>query len=157
MQPNEYYSLIVSSEGGHWNQAEGSTPKGRFHFCSVEPVIGRFSPLNDTVELSLKQFPAIFACETRSDPPTPAYVGRNHKVEHRTDTYYLHFERDYSVDPIPQEKMLAMAEALDIHKPHRGPRVIWTARTVGQTGGPLPCPRSQRFSTAASSTDHSAR
>ncbi|MEW9585105.1 hypothetical protein [Paraburkholderia sp. DGU8] len=120
MQPNEYYSLIVSSEGGHWNQAEGSTPKGRFHFCSVEPVIGRFSPLNDTVELSLKQFPAIFACETRSDPPTPAYVGRITKVEHRTDTYYLHFERDYSVDPISQEKLLAMAEALDIHKPHRG-------------------------------------
>lgn len=120
MQTNDYYNLIVSSEAGHWDQGEGSTPKSRFLYCSVEPVTGRFTPLNDAVEMSLKQFPAIFACETGAEPTTAAYVGHITKVEHRSQAYYLHFERDHSIDPIPQAKLLEMAEALDIAKPHRG-------------------------------------
>ncbi|MBN3723562.1 nucleotide-binding protein [Burkholderia sp. Ac-20379] len=46
-------------------------------------------------------------------------MGRITKVEHRADGYYLHFERDHRVDPIPQDKLLAMAAALDIRTPTR--------------------------------------
>lgn len=120
MQSNDYYNLIVSGEPGHWDLGEGKTSAGRLHYCSVDTVKERFSPMSDAVEMSLKQFPAIFACETNHASPTPAYVGRITKVEHRSDGYYLHFERDDRVEPIPHDRLLAMSDALDIRAPVRG-------------------------------------
>ncbi|ONN93934.1 TIR domain-containing protein [Burkholderia cenocepacia] len=113
MRPNDYYNLIVSGEDGHWDRGEGATPKGRFHYRSVETVAARF-PMNDAVEMSLKSFPAVFACEGKGDSKIPAIVGRITKVEHRSDNYYLHFEADPNVPPIPQNTLLELADALDI-------------------------------------------
>lgn len=62
MRSNDYYNLIVSSEEGHWDRGEGTTPKARFHYRSVEAVAARF-PMSDAVEMTLKSFPAVFACE----------------------------------------------------------------------------------------------
>lgn len=113
MRPNDYYNLIVSGEDSHWDRGEGATPKGRFHYRSVETIAARF-PMNDAVEMSLKQFPTVFACEGKGDSKIPAIVGRITKVEHRSDAYYLHFERDPNVPPIPQGTLLELADALDI-------------------------------------------
>lgn len=120
MQPNDYYNLIVSGKPGHWDRGEGKTLVARFHYCSVDTVKARFSPMSDAVEMSLKQFPAIFACETDHASPTPAYVGHITKVEHRVDGYYLYFARDERVEPIPQDRLLTMTDALDIRAPARG-------------------------------------
>ncbi|WP_186075120.1 TIR domain-containing protein [Burkholderia gladioli] len=113
MRSNDYYNLIVSSEEGHWDRGEGTTPKARFHYRSVEAVAARF-PMSDAVEMTLKSFPAVFACEGKEDSEVPAIVGRITRVEHRSDTYYLHFERDPTVPPIPQGRLLELADALDI-------------------------------------------
>ncbi|UXU90786.1 nucleotide-binding protein [Burkholderia sp. S-53] len=120
MRLKDYYNLIVSAEPGHWDLGEGKTSKGRFHYFTDDIVKARFSPMSDAVEMSLKQYPAIFACETNHQSPTPAYVGHITKVEHRSDGYYLHFERDNRIEPIPQDQLLLMADALDIRRPARG-------------------------------------
>jgi len=113
MRTNEYYNLIVASEPGHWDRKEGKTPKGRFHYCSQETIAARF-PMSDAVEMTLKTFPALIVCEVNHQTPTPAYVGRITRVEHRTDSYYLHFELDPSIPQIPQKTLLELADALDI-------------------------------------------
>jgi hypothetical protein len=142
MQPNDYYNVIVSGGPGHWDLCEGKTSVGRFHYCSVDTVKERFSPMSEAIEMSLKQFPAIFACETNHTSPTPAYVGHFTKIEHRSDSYYLHFERDDRVEPIPQDQLQAMSDALDIRKPVRGARDRQVGRPAvqnrihdGQLGG----------------------
>ncbi|WP_459622896.1 TIR domain-containing protein [Burkholderia sp. 3C] len=70
--------------------------------------------MSDAVEMSLKLFPTLFACEGRADSATPAIIGRITKIEHRSDSYYLHFDRDPRVPPIPQRTLIDLADALDI-------------------------------------------
>ncbi|MBN3786078.1 hypothetical protein [Burkholderia sp. Ac-20353] len=69
----------------------------------------------DAVEMSLKSFPARFACEGKCDSDIPADVGRITAVERRTDSDYLDFEADPNVPPIPQKTSLELADALDIN------------------------------------------
>ncbi|UJH77458.1 nucleotide-binding protein (plasmid) [Burkholderia cenocepacia] len=113
MRPNDYYNLIVSAEEGHWDRGEGKTLRARFHYCSEDAIKERF-PMSDAVEMTLKSFPAVFACEGNGDSKIPAVVGRITKIEHRRDNYYLHFEADPDVPPIPQKTLLELADALDI-------------------------------------------
>jgi predicted nucleotide-binding protein len=115
MQPNEYYSLIVAPEPGHWDHGEGLTPLDRFHYRSVDAVRSLFSPMHDgdVVELGLKDIPALFACETHHQSPTPARVGWIRRIDHRRTGYYLHIEFDEAVPPIPQKRLQQLVDALD--------------------------------------------
>ncbi|SAL59696.1 TIR domain-containing protein [Caballeronia humi] len=117
---SDYFSLLVSSEPGHWNSGQGDTPASRYLNETVEAVTVPFTPLDDAAAARLKAMPAVFACETNTENPTPARLGRITRIQHRQAAYYLHFEFDEAVPPISQSALAGLARELDINQRQRG-------------------------------------
>lgn len=100
---SEYFSLLVDFKLDAWESGSALVTHERYLEHTDEAVAATFSPMSPLVVAALMASPAIFARETvDGDTKQFARVGRITDIDSRERGYFIRFDFDPSVPPIPQ-------------------------------------------------------
>ncbi len=106
------YHLLVHYGENSWAKSPATISKDRFLEYTDNEILSRFSELNEERINELKEFPALFMCETEE---SPTFLGKITRIRDRGNNLVINFERIAEVPDIAKGAIPNISVALDIH------------------------------------------